>query len=139
MHLPTLNTAQLPARMSAERLASSRAESTGVPVVVDSLTTEKMQVTAEPDGFFQMDSSVRPVRVKNGAGWVPVDSTLSIAPDGMIRPAASTMSMGFSDGGSGPLVTLSAPGGQISYSWPTRCLSRRFRVARQPPSSAARG
>ncbi len=104
---------------SPEDSASTLAQETGTPVVVDEDTTETTETTALPDGLFQLESTVRPVRVRRGDGWVPVDTTLTVAEDGTITPAASTMDMHFSPGGSGPLVTVATDtGASLSYQWP---------------------
>ena len=40
------------------------------------LGTESSRVFAEPDGTFTAEVSARPTRVRGGAGWLPVDTTL---------------------------------------------------------------
>ncbi|WP_433270822.1 LamG-like jellyroll fold domain-containing protein [Actinosynnema sp. CS-041913] len=70
-------------------------------VVVDSATTETEEVRANPDGSMTFVEHVRPVRVRRGAGWVPVDLTLERKTDGSFGPRASTVDVVFSGGGTG--------------------------------------
>lgn len=60
----------------AESAALAAAARSGEPVVVDALTTQTSVVTANPDGVLTMSSSSRPVRVREGSGWVPVDTSV---------------------------------------------------------------
>jgi len=105
--------------IAAEDAASVLAKDSGEPVVVDEATTETTMVTANPDGTFTSKTSTEPVRVKKPQGWVDVDPALQADPDGTVRPAATSLDMAFSGGGSGPLATLTDPdGNQLEYSWP---------------------
>ncbi|ADJ49064.1 SGNH hydrolase containing a LamG-like domain [Amycolatopsis mediterranei S699] len=102
----------------AEKSAVARAAETGHPVEVADQTTETRRVVANPDTTFTMSSSVHPVRVRRDGGWVPVDPTLKPAADGMLRPAAVSADLRFSNGGSGPLVSLTSGDKSIAFSWP---------------------
>jgi len=51
-------------------------------------------------------------------GWVPVDTTLSVQPDGSVAPKAITTGLSLSGGGPGPLYTLSKDGKSLSVAWP---------------------
>ena len=59
-----------------ESAALAAAARSVVPLVVDALTTSTSVVTANPDGVLTMVSSPRPVRVREGSGWVPVDTSV---------------------------------------------------------------
>jgi hypothetical protein len=88
-----------------------------VEVTTDTTATE--QVFAQPDGSFAATTTTHPVRVWQGSGWVPVDTTLRRNGDGSYSPIAATTPITFSGGGSGPLVTLGGPGQSVSFTWPT--------------------
>jgi hypothetical protein len=95
------------------------AAESGDPVEVLPDRTDYAQTFAEPDGGFTLDESAAPVRVQQPDGsWVPVDTTLSVQPDGSVRPAAVTTGLVLSGGGSGPLYTLSQGGDSMAVSWP---------------------
>jgi hypothetical protein len=98
--------------------ASAMARACRSRVQVVAATTETTQVYAEASGAFTMEQYVVPVRVRQGDGWVPVDTTLSRRPDGTFAPAAVSVPTGFSGGGTGPLVRLTVAGGELSLSWP---------------------
>jgi hypothetical protein len=75
-------------------------------VVVTAMTNQTRRVVANPDGSFTMTESVLPIRVRRGAGWVPVDTTLARTADGMVAPRATVLDIAFSGGGSVPLARL---------------------------------
>lgn len=103
----------------AESAALAAAARSGEPVVVDALTTQTSVVTANPDGVLTMSSSSRPVRVREGSGWVPVDTSVVRGSDGRFTSRAVAVDASFSAGGQGPLVELSAPdGGVVTLSLP---------------------
>ena len=112
---PPANAAQTP----AETTAAAQAHRTGAKVEVADDGTETRTVVANPDGTFTMSSYTRPVRVKRGAGWVPVDTSLKPTADGLLAPAASAEDVKFSNGGNAPLATVSTHGKTVSFSWPT--------------------
>ena len=62
--------------------ASQVARRTGQQVEVTSARTETGELVANPDGTFTARESVLPVRVRRGADWVPVDTTLRVGRDG---------------------------------------------------------
>jgi hypothetical protein len=108
-------------RLTAETVASASAlaASTGQPVEVLSARTDYSQTFANPNGGFTLDESPVPVRVQQPDGsWVQVDPTLSVQPDGSVRPAAITTGLVLSGGGNGPLYTLSQGGESLAVSWP---------------------
>jgi F5/8 type C domain len=112
------------AKLPAQLNASARAKATGKPVVVSSLTSDTLQVTAEPNGTFTMTSSQKPVRVERDGVWLPIDATLARNGDGTYSPKAAALPMAFSGGGTAALVTITdpnSPAGKpatVSMSWP---------------------
>ena len=118
---PASNLAELgsgPPGQSSAQAAARRAEKSGKPVAVPSLTTPTSSVTAEPDGHLVADSTVLPVRVRRGKGWLPVDTRLRRGPGGLLVPVAVPGdAVSFSGGGSGPAVVLSVPGSRLALSW----------------------
>jgi len=123
MAAPSQSPGPAPSDVSAEA-AGARAEArrTGRRVEVVSGGTEYELVYANPDGSYTSELYAYPQRVRRGAGWVPVDTTLAAGADGRIAPVASTadvrLSGGGSGGGSAPLVTLSRGNHRIGLSWP---------------------
>src|SRR5688572_727875 len=110
-----------------EAAAQAAARDTNARVAVSSLRTETQEVFANPDGTFTLEQSTLPVRVKQGASWVPVDATLRLRPDGSVRPVATSVPMAFSGGGAGPLARISSGGREVAMCWssalPTPVLS----------------
>ncbi len=109
------------ARLSAADAAGAAAlaSSTGQPVEVLGDRTDYSQTYAEPGGGFQDTESLVPYQVQQpGGSWVPVDTTLSVLPGGVVAPAAITTGLSVSDGGSGPLYTLTSGSESLSVSWP---------------------
>lgn len=104
---PVTSAVTAPDEASAQRLA----ERTDSRVEVTSQRTEYSQMFAEPTGNFTYESAVVPQRVHRADGsWADVDLTLVAGGDGLIRPRVSVADVRFSDGGSGPLVTLAGGG-----------------------------
>jgi hypothetical protein len=76
-------------------------------------------VTADPSGGFTLRERVLPVRVRQGRGWVPVDTRLVHGPGGWLVPAAVPRDeVAFSGGGAGPLAVISVPGSSLALRWP---------------------
>ena len=113
------------ANMPAQLNASAQAKATGKPVVVSALTSDTLQVTADPNGTFTMTSSQQPVRVKRDGAWLPINATLTRNSDGTYSPSAAALPMTFSGGGTAALVTITDPSSSatapatVSMSWPT--------------------
>lgn len=97
----------------------AQAQSTGQPVVVDSMTTESSQVTAEPNGQFQLTADSTPVRAKTPNGWSPIDTALAANSDGSYSPKVTVTPVRFSGGGTGPLVSIGTSTLGVDTSWPT--------------------
>ncbi|MFJ9921772.1 LamG-like jellyroll fold domain-containing protein [Streptomyces rubiginosohelvolus] len=95
---------------SAEQKASRAAAEEGRRVEVAGLTTETGQVFANPDGTFTAESSASIERVRRGAGWASVDTTLVRTDEGTLAPKAAldmTLSGG---GGKAPMVRFERGG-----------------------------
>ncbi len=101
-----------------EATALAAASATGTRVAVTGLRTETEDVYANPNGTFTMIQHVLPVRVRQGASWVPVDATLRVGRDGAIRPAATTVPITLSGGGTTPLARVSWHGNDFALGWP---------------------
>jgi len=115
--IPTAAQAPLTAQTAAQ--ATALASSSGQPVEVLPDRTDWSRTFAEPQGGFEATDSLVPQQVQQADGtWVPVDTTLSVQADGSVAPSAITTGLTLSDGGSGPLFTLSVDGQSLSMSWP---------------------
>ncbi|SEG57967.1 Concanavalin A-like lectin/glucanases superfamily protein [Nonomuraea solani] len=106
-----------PSQAETERGALTLARSAGKPIEVESMRSETRQVFAQPDGRLTMEMNVRPVRVRKGDGWVPVDTTLRLRPDGAVEPVATAVGLTFSGGGSAPLASLSRGAKSMELGW----------------------
>lgn len=103
-----------------ETAARTAAMRTGRAVEATALTTGTRQVLANPDGTFTSVLSAVPVRVRQGVGWRPVDTTLRANPNGTVTPTATSLDMVFSGGGDTPLVRLRRDGRELALRWPAR-------------------
>lgn len=104
---------------NAETSAATQARKTGKAVEVADEGTETRKVVANPDGTFTMSSYMQPVRVKQGNGWIPIDTSLKPTGDGLLTPAAGAQNVTFSNGGDAPLATITASQGKtVSFTWP---------------------
>jgi hypothetical protein len=119
--LPLPPAPELPAGVQAALgQARVQAMSTGRSVLVPSMTTETSTTSVLPSGHTQYTTSVLPVRVKRGNGWVPIDTRLQRTTAGGFAPAAAPAQVEFSGGGNRPLVTMTASGGaSLALTWPT--------------------
>ncbi|WP_344876125.1 LamG-like jellyroll fold domain-containing protein [Nonomuraea antimicrobica] len=100
-----------------EQAAIGTARRTGAPVEVESLRSETRTVHAQPDGTLTMELNVRPVRVRKGDAWVPVDTTLRLRPDGAVEPVAAAVGLTFSGGGDASLARLSRGTKSMELGW----------------------
>ncbi|MFC4114803.1 LamG-like jellyroll fold domain-containing protein [Nonomuraea zeae] len=100
-----------------EESAIAQARRAGKPVEVESLRSETRQVFAKPDGTMTLEQHVRPVRVRQGDRWVPVDTTLRLRPDGAIEPVAAAVGLTFSGGGNAPLARLARGSKTLELGW----------------------
>jgi hypothetical protein len=94
------------------------ARTTGERVEVLAARTETQQIFAEPSGQLTLVQHAVPVRVHRDGAWRPIDTTLRHRANGTVSPAAITVDLTLSDGGSTPLVTLAAKQHRLSLSWP---------------------
>ncbi|WP_170991291.1 DNRLRE domain-containing protein [Herbidospora galbida] len=101
--------------------AAGEAARSQKPVEVTDETTATSIMYALPDGTFRSEFTAGPIRVRQGEGWVPIDTGL-VELDGMLKPraVAAGVSTRISTGGSGQFVTMSTDDGD-SYGlrWPT--------------------
>ena len=97
--------------------ASAQARSTGAPVEVGAATTETNQVFARPDGTFELEAHRDAVRTDINGAWEPIDTTLTVEPDGTIVPAAITLPVSFAGGGDGPVATAGDGDESLAFTW----------------------
>jgi hypothetical protein len=106
---------------SDEASAQVAARREGTPVLVESKTTETVEVYANSDGSFTWRQHERPVRVKQGSEWAPVDTTLVRRADGTIGPRVAAVELALSGGGGGseesPLVLLGHQDKEVGLGW----------------------
>lgn len=102
---------------SEEFDALALAEQTGEPVEIPSLTDEKTQHFANPDGTLTAEISPIPVRVRSAEGWVDVDTTLVAGDDGLVRPRAAGMDIAFSGGGDAPMARIGIGSNSVTLGW----------------------
>ncbi|MFD9411016.1 FG-GAP-like repeat-containing protein [Streptomyces sp. NPDC059989] len=105
--------------MSAADFALAKAKETGQPYELTSARTETSDTWALPTGKWSVKRHGTTVRVRHAGGWVATDPTLQFAADGKVTPKASAVSIAFSGGGSGPLLTGVRNGRTLSLTWPT--------------------
>jgi len=95
-----------PAQLPDENAALTTARLCGGPVAITGLTTETDQAVATAKGTIEWKHHFRPVRVKQAAGWVPVDTDLAYYADGTVGPKAAAVDLSFSGGGKTSMVTV---------------------------------
>src|SRR5207253_1572628 len=72
----------------------------GKRVEVTGERTEYSQVFANPAGYYTLEQHVEPIFAHVGDGsWHSIDTTLHLAADGTIAPAATALPVSFSGGG----------------------------------------
>jgi hypothetical protein len=98
--------------------AAAAAVQLGTQVEVADLTTEFERHLVNPDGSVTFESHATAQRVRQGANWVPVDTTLQIV-DGRVTPAAAVLDISLSTGGLDELVTLTDGERRLGLSWPS--------------------
>lgn len=97
--------------------ATIAARRLGQQVEVTDATSETTRRWANPDGTFTDEMYAGPVRTKQGDDWVPINTTLAVR-DGAVRPAATVGDVAFSDGGDGPVASVSDGDLALSLAWP---------------------
>ncbi|MEU7550930.1 FG-GAP-like repeat-containing protein [Streptomyces sp. NPDC044571] len=104
--------------MSAADFALAKAKETGQPYELTTARTETSDTWALPTGKWQVKRYGTTVRVRRAGAWVATDPTLQFATDGTVAPKASAVSIAFSGGGTGPLLTGVKDGRTLSMTWP---------------------
>ncbi|MER6777912.1 MULTISPECIES: FG-GAP-like repeat-containing protein [unclassified Streptomyces] len=102
-----------------EDKALAAAAASGQPAEIVSARTESTDQWANPDGTFSTKRYGAPVRVWRSGAWVVADSSLVFAADGSVVPKAAAVSVMFSGGGTGPLLSGVRDGRTLTLSWPT--------------------
>jgi hypothetical protein len=95
-----------PAERPTEEEALSAASACGGDVLISPLTTETDAAAATAAGTIRWDHNYRPVRMRKGDRWTPIDTTLVQTADGRVAPAATIANVSFSGGGNQPMVTV---------------------------------
>ncbi|THA41362.1 hypothetical protein [Streptomyces sp. A1547] len=104
--------------MSAKDFALAKAKETGQPYELTSARTESSDTWALPTGKWSVNRHGTTVRILRASVWLPTDATLQFAPDGRVTPKASAVSVTFSGGGTGALLTGVRDGRTLSLTWP---------------------
>lgn len=89
------------------------------PTLLTALTTPVQQVWANPDGTRTAEISAVPQRVQKAGQWTPIDPTLELGQDGLLRPRATLTDVAISSGGAAPVVTVTRSGATMKLGWPT--------------------
>ncbi|MFI1827147.1 LamG-like jellyroll fold domain-containing protein [Streptomyces sp. NPDC020412] len=108
--------------LPTEAEAREAAEQAKAPVEVTGAREERRTVVANPDGSFTAQEFLEPVRALGKDGWRPIDTKLAKSADGRWRPAATTVDLSVSNGGTGPFATVKRAGREFALSWPGRAL-----------------
>lgn len=107
-----------PLVVSPVERAKLRARAERVEVVVEELTSERSVTTARPDGTFQTEVSVEPVRFRDAAGvWRGLDAGLVADGLGRLRPRSAPVGAArvAQTTGSGPVVEVGEGAGLFSW------------------------
>ncbi|KPI32153.1 Curculin domain protein (mannose-binding) lectin [Actinobacteria bacterium OV320] len=104
--------------MTEKDKALADAQASGQPVEVESARTESSDTWAQPNGSFSVKRYGSAVRVWRNGAWVGADPTLAFATDGAVVPKAAAVSVRFSGGGTGPMLTGNRDGRTLSLTWP---------------------
>lgn len=104
--------------MTEQDKALQDAAATGQPVEVVSERTESSDTWALPDGSFTVKRHGTAVRLWRNAAWVNADPTLVFAADGSVAPKAAAVSVKFSGGGTGPMLSGVKDGRALTLNWP---------------------
>lgn len=97
-------------------MAVAQAKASGTRVEVTAKDTQTDTTWANPNGTLTTDVSAGPVRVRQGAGFVPVDPTL-VARGSVVVPKATTGNVQLSGGGRAALASLGSPGARLGLGW----------------------
>ncbi|NAS20650.1 DNRLRE domain-containing protein [Herbidospora sp. NEAU-GS84] len=107
------------AETGAVQKAAEAAKAQGERVLVESATTDSSQTFANADGTMTTEFTSGPARVKQGAAWVPIDTTL-VASGAVLKPKAALAEVEVSaGGGAGVLARMKRPDGSVfALEWP---------------------
>ncbi|WP_328323587.1 RICIN domain-containing protein [Kribbella sp. NBC_00382] len=98
---------------------AAEARRTGRPVELVDERSETADLFVQPDGNHTLTQYAEPVRARKGTGWAPIDTTLAVGSDGLVRPGATVTPLTLSGGGDDtPLVVLGNKKTQVRMSWP---------------------
>ncbi|NKZ03835.1 hypothetical protein [Actinomadura latina] len=103
--------------MATEEEAVATAKRTGEPVEITSRRGETRTVRALSNGRLEVEQHVQPIRARQGGKWVDIDTRLHVS-GGAVVPAATTVGLRFSTGGSGPMVQMTRAGRKLALTWP---------------------
>ncbi|MEV4637675.1 LamG-like jellyroll fold domain-containing protein [Actinoplanes sp. NPDC049548] len=106
-----------PTEAADEATAMHLAWKSRKPVEILAERTESSDTFALPDGTMRTRQYASPIRVRQGADWVPVNADLKVS-DGGVVPEATTLDVRFSNGGDGPMLTVVRDGRSLAMSWP---------------------
>ncbi|MFI7543769.1 LamG-like jellyroll fold domain-containing protein [Actinoplanes sp. NPDC049599] len=115
--VPVTVSATAPTEAADEATAMHLAWKNRKPVEILSERTESSETFAQPDGTLRAKTFASPVRVRRGAGWAAVNTDLAVA-NGVVVPKAATLDVQFSNGGPGPLLTVTREGRSLTMTWP---------------------
>ncbi|MFB9437929.1 FG-GAP-like repeat-containing protein [Streptomyces showdoensis] len=105
-------------RVSEEDYALEQAATTGQPFELESARTETTDTWAQPDGKWIVKQHGTSVRMLRNNAWIPTDPTLEFTADGQVASKATAITVSFSGGGDGPLLTGVKDGRTLSLTWP---------------------
>ncbi|HEU5156108.1 MAG TPA: LamG domain-containing protein [Streptosporangiaceae bacterium] len=90
----------------------------GKPVEVAAWRGESREVYAESNGSFTATEHLRSVRTRKNGRWVKIDTSLRVQADNSVAPAASSVDLAFSGGGTAPMARMARAGRQLALTWP---------------------
>ncbi|MEV0430126.1 carboxypeptidase regulatory-like domain-containing protein [Micromonospora sp. NPDC050495] len=123
--------AKCPDTATDETAAARAAAACHGQVEVAAARGEKLQVFANPNGSFTTRAAAAVQRVRKTAGrWVKPDPSLHRTVDGRVVPAATSLRISFSGGGSGPVVTIGRGPAELTLRWPTTLPAPKLAGAR---------
>ncbi|GIF12835.1 RHS repeat-associated core domain-containing protein [Actinoplanes teichomyceticus] len=91
-------------------------------VGIAGLTSATDRAVATPNGTVRLEHNFRPVRIKQGNVWKPIDTTLSFTADGRVAPKAAAAAVTFSAGGTAPMVTVAHGATSVGLASPVGAL-----------------
>ncbi|WP_370348267.1 ricin-type beta-trefoil lectin domain protein [Catenulispora sp. EB89] len=106
---------------SAETADAAKAKSTGKPVAIPELTTERSTSVVNPDGTVSAAISLGPQRAWVNNAWAPIDTSLAKTATGW-SPKAAPAQITLSPGGTGPLAVVGLQGKKVTVTWPLGAL-----------------